>query len=658
MTLRIINIAPLFAGHQAEITADLLRLHRDCGVTDVAFMLPLSPEERNPTMAKAEYLRDLFVEARERLRGSGLNVGILLQSLIGHGVPTEARFQRSVNSNGVTTSSMCPMDPDFQDYVRDAVATAARTRPDFLLVDDDFRLANNGGTGCFCNRHLAAFNRASGGTYDQASLVAALREERTASGHDLQRSWDEWRGESLRHLARIIRGAIDAADPDLPCGLCMCHALGSELQFSAAIAHILAGKKPPLVRIGNSFYWDNNPAGLLNRVYWTAIQMEAMKGIPEILAESDTFPHNRYATPAKAINGQIIFSLLNGTTGSKLWLTRMSEYEPESGLAYREMMKDNLAAYRQLRELYPAIRWDEPVTPLPRSGVPPLETGIWENNWACRICGHMGIPSRVGNGETAAIMMLAGPEVDYFSDQELRAFLSRGVLLDGLAAEKMCQRGFAGLLGVEVESPPGWKVSLERLNDAAINGRGAGRQIALSSFVDVTIKKITVKEKGVQVLSDICHSPWYACKDETRIGAGVTLFENPLGGRAAVFAATLGYLEYLNEVRRTQLINVLDWLNRAPLPVVVVSDLDLYARHGVMAPEQGGGELLAVFNLNMDTVSELRLRTGGRPLKTISRLTGAGGWEEQAWQAISATESLVPIPVETMKPLILRLWRN
>jgi len=57
---RLINIAPLLVNHKTEITEDLLRLHRDCGVTDIAFMLPLSPEEAEPTMAKAQHLRDLF----------------------------------------------------------------------------------------------------------------------------------------------------------------------------------------------------------------------------------------------------------------------------------------------------------------------------------------------------------------------------------------------------------------------------------------------------------------------------------------------------------------------------------------------------------------------------------------------------------------------
>lgn len=652
--MRIINITPLLCDHQSELIADLLQLEQHCGITDVAFMLPLHPEESYPTMAKAEYLCGLFLQARELLYGSGLKVGILLQSLIGHGVPTDAKFQHSVNSNGLMTNSMCPLDHEFQEYVRQVVTMAAAAKPDFLLVDDDFRLANLGGTGCFCPLHLAAFNRAADNNYDRSGLIAALQKDRTGQ---LQRQWDEVRGESLHRLAQVIRNAIDIIDPALPCGLCVGYAEGSELQFVKRNVYILAGNQPPFVRIGNSLYQESNSAGLLKRVYWTAAQMAVLKEFPEILSESDTYPHNRYCTPTKAINCQIIYSLLNGTTGAKLWLTRMEEYEPDSSLAYRETMMRNIALYRQLRELYPAITWDEPVTPLP-SPIPLPETGVWENNWACRICAHMGIPVRVGNGKTASVVMLAGQEADYFSDLELQDFLSRGVLLDSGAAEKICQRGFSELLGIDASCPPDWKVSWERLNNHAINGIAAGKKVSLTSFADISVRKIVVKDNNVQVLSDICHVPWYNSPNGKVIGAGLTIFENKLGGRVAVFAAAIGFMEYMNEIRREQLINVLDWLNRTSLPVTVDSDIDIYVRHGMIARKQDGGELLAVFNLNMDALPELRLRVGKTPIKTVSQLRGDGTWQELSWNSLSATKITVSIPVESIHPLILRIWRQ
>jgi hypothetical protein len=102
---------------------------------------------------------------------------------------------------------------------------------------------------------------------------------------------------------------------------------------------------------------------------------------------------------------------------------------------------------------------------------------------------------------------------------------------------------------------------------------------------------------------------------------------------------------------------VYGWLNRAPLPVVVVSDVDIYARHGVLAPEEGGGELLCVFNLNMDALPELRLRVGSPGLKEISCLEGDGTWRKLTWHPDTGSELIVQTPPETMEPLILRLQR-
>ena len=624
---RIINIAPLLAENKAEITEDLLRLHRDCGVTDVAFMLSLSPTEAEPTMAEAQHLRDLFLEMREPLRGSGLKIGILIQSTIGHGYSTDSRFQRITTLDGTAKKSFCPLDPDFTNYIRQAVATVAVTRPDFFLVDDDFRV-HHGAPGCFCPLHLAAFNKVVDGHFTRESLMQTLQRE-DAESRRLGQAWDQSLLGSLAGLARAIRDVINSVDPDLPCGFCS----PGNINYTLSLAKILAGRQPPLVRVANSWYQENDGRGLLARVYWTAAQMEAFKGIPELLSESDTYEQNRYYTSAHALNGQITLSLLYGTTGAKLWITRMGEYEPGSGLAYREMLRRNIKRYGELKRLCPSVSWDEPATPLPGQPVAlwnpaDLSKQRFVKNWAAKVCGHLGIPCRAASWDRAdaKILMLAGPEVSFFTDAELKSFLGRGLLLDGPAAAQLCQRGFAELLGIDASR------------------RGA-RVVLL------------VRNARVQTLSKCQQSPSDLSPVKEMTESKLTLFENQLGGRVAVFAADIDPSPFMNETRREQLIDVLGWLNRAPLPVVVVSDVDIYARHGVLAPEEGGGELLCLFNMNMDALPELRLRVGSPGIKEISRLEGDGTWRTLAWHPGTGSELIVQAPLETMEPLILRLRR-
>lgn len=655
---RIMNVTPLLVDHKAEIIADLRRLQRTCGVTDVAFMLPLHPEEASSSLAKPQRLRDLFLEMREPLRGSGLRVGILLQSLIGHGTPTDAKFQRITTPDGTAKNSFCPLDPDFKDYIRQAVATVAATRPAFLLVDDDVRLSH-GDFGCFCPLHLAELNRVAAGQFTRESLMQTLRRE-DAEGRRLAAAWERVRLSSLASLAQEIRTAIDAVDPDLPCGFCA----SGEISATVPLARILAGRNPPFIRIHNSWYLENDGRGLMDRVYWMAAQLEYYREVPELLSESDTYPQNRYCTPARALDGQMTLSLLYGTTGAKLWVTRLREYEPDSGLAYREVLQGNVKRYAELRRLYPAVRWDEPATPLP--GQP---ASIWNpanlgkqrfvKNWTAGVVGHLGIPCRVTSGAAAdaTTLMLTGPEVAFFTDAELKSFLSRGLLLDGPAAAQLGKRGFAEFVGVNADSPAGWRASFERMGEHPTNGKSSGKLINIAALLPGSAVRLTPRGPGVQTLSSLYRSPSYLSAEAELVGAGLTLFENQLGGRVAVFAAAVGFTPFMNEVRREQLIHVLGWLNRGPLPVVVVSDVDVYARHGVLDPAEGGGELLCVFNLNMDALPELRLRVGRPGIKEISRLEGDGTWRKLAWQPASGFELIVQTPLETMLPLILRLRR-
>jgi hypothetical protein len=658
---RIINIAPLLANHREELTRDLCRLHRDCGITDVAFIMPLHPEEAEPTMAKAWHLRDLFVTMREPLRGSGLRVGILIQSLIGHGTPTATRFQRIVSSDGNVGNSVCPLDPGFRNYVREAVALVAETQPEFLLVDDDFRLFH-GGLGCFCPLHLAAFNKFSGGQFTRASLVQVLGKTDDAS-RSVGNAWNESLLTSLADLARVVRGAIDSADPGIPCGFCACADGCAEIHFAPVIAKILAGRQPPFVRVNNAWYLGNDGRGLLDRIYWTAAQMEAFRGIPGILSESDAYPHNRYCTPARALNSQIVFSLMHGATGAKLWITRTAEYEPDSGLAYREMLQRNHRRYDALKRLYGSIRWDEPATPLSGQPVSPWNPATYNKqrtpNWVGTVCGHMGIPCRVAPGgrADAKTIMLTGPEIAFFTDEELKSFLGKGLLLDGPAAAQLCKRGFAELLGVDAEQPANWRVNFERTNHHPVNGRGAEKKINISSLIRGSAVRLTARDPRAQTLSTLYRIPFYLSPDEEAVGPGLTLFENRLNGRVAVFAAAMGFTPFMDENRREQIVSVLGWLNREPLPVVVVSDVDIYARHGVLAPEEGGGDLLCVFNLNMDALPELRLRVGGPGIRKIDRLEGDGTWRAMDWRVLPGAELVVRVPVETMEPLLLRLGR-
>ena len=659
--MRIVNIAPLLMKHKAAMVADLLRLRRDCGVTDVAFMMSLHPE-RMPLAAKVEALCAHFREMRQALRGSDLRTGILIQSSLSHGdrggTLTDAGFQQIVSNEGAVSARMCPLDPGFVQYMRDTAAALCRCAPDFLIIDDDYRLTLNA-FGCFCPLHLVQFSRRAGGAYTRETLLAVLQRD-DAEARRLGALWNEVAQASLVDLSRAIRGAIDAVNPAIPCDY---STYIGEFAFARPIALALAGGTPSCVHVNDAWYLENSWYSSLGykfapkRLFHTAMQVAALPGIPEIMAEADTFFHNQHSLSARSLHAEIVGSLLNGVTGVKLWITVMNEHEPAAGEAYRAMLAANHRFYGGLQRLLPGVQWQGPSTPLPAAPVSNWNPVVWEKqarqmNWAGDVCGRLGIPAQVG-GPDADVNMLCGHEVDAFTDDELRWFCARGLLLDGAAAELMCRRGFGRELGVDVD-PPACRVSGERCGDHPVNGPAAGRNVRVSRGLH---RRIIPVDARVEVASRLFLSPWYLSPDGEYIGPGVALFENGLGGRVAIYAESDLAVFMLNGFRREQLAGVLGWLARAPFPMVALGTVDLYVRHGVLAPAQGGGELLCVFNLNQDALPALTLQATGTPVAEITRLAGDGMWVAQPWHPADDGTLVIETPVETMVPLIFRIRR-
>ena len=648
-SLRIINIAALFDSKQEESIADIRMLQKDCGITDVAFMMPLCPNEKAPSMSRAESFRDKFIKMRSLLEGSGLRVGILIQSTLGHGGSNSSPFTHSVNAKGDTTGSLCPFDPGLREHLRKAVAIVAATKPDFFILDDDFRLANWSAPGCFCPLHLAAFEKASGQSLDREALLKAI-EAKTPEGEKLKSQWENVRRESLAGLAKAMRTSIDETNPNAEAGFCVCDAGGMELQFAKDIESAIAGKGPQWVRINNACYLVQDPRSILSRLYWTGAQMDRLRDMPEILGESDSCPQNRFSTPARILDAQIVFSIMSGCTGLKLWISKLDSFAPEAGAAYRSVMKKRIGAYQALRSLTAGMKSRVPSVPLPSdtSSIPAAGNPIRDGNWATAALGHLGIPCRVGFNDLSSAFMLTGPETALFSDDEIKGFLSKSLLLDGSAALALSKRGFSEFMGVEASKPEGWRGGHDKFNDDPLNGGSKGSGSGSGNAPKLT----PLPGAKVRELASM------GGKDSS--SPSVTLFENSLGGRVAIVASTLEssgfFTPIVNINRRDQLFGIMDWLNKSPVPAVS-ADLSVFAMHGEIDPANGGGELLAVFVLSVDPLDSLKLHWSGSLPKSIEKLNDDGSFSAVSWKPLADGSIVVDAGVENVCPAIFRIKR-
>ena len=612
-----IDIAPLLPDREEEVVADALRLARETCVDSVAFSCPLHPEG-DPPIDKAAAFAPLVAAMKRRLEGSGLRIGVLVQSTMGHGYAPDSPspFQTLRLRDGRAPHVCCPLDDDFRAYVRAQVsALVAAADPDFLLLDDDARLGSGYG-GCLCPLHRAALARRLGAPERSfEDLAAAL-----ASGSDpaLQRAFDETQDASMERFFRDVRSAIDAARPGLPAILCSC---GYEMTRAPRFAALLAAPgQRPAVRLNNGRYMRETLRDVPFWLHGTAWQLAQAGPDMDVLCEPDTCPHNRYATAATILHYHLALSLLEGCAGAKLWLSRLAEWEPESGEAYRRLLARNKALYPALAALRP--RWEGVRVPL-------AATAAWGPDWGSSVFGLFGFPYEntvVAGDARDRPFALSGHDVLVLSDGELRAILRGRALLDGGAAVELARRGFAALTGVAArDGADRPRASFETWGGGCVN-----RPVPDAA-------DLREHDPAARELSALRHRTWALAPDSEPVGPGALLFDNAEGGRvlsvafllpSAAPGVNLDVSHLWNQTRKRRLAELLTLLCGGDEAAWTggarhLGDAPLLFRSGRAAD---GTRLWLAMPISLDPVEEIPLALAGPAPARVERLCADGSW--------------------------------
>ena len=646
-TPRWIDIAPLLPGREDAVADDLRRLARETCIDSVAFSCSLHPEG-DPPIDKAAAFAPGVAAMAEKLEGSGLRVGVLVQSTMGHGYEPDSPspFQRLELRDGRKPYVCCPLDGGFRAYVRAQVAQlVAATKPDFLLVDDDTRLGSGYG-GCLCPLHRAALAEKTGApALSFEALAAAL-----ASGADpaLQKAFDDTQASSMETFFRDVRAAIDSVDPALPVVLCSC---GYEMPLAPRFSGLLAAPgQRRSVRLNNGRYIRE---GLRDVPFWlhgTAWQIAQTEPDMDVLCEPDTCPHNRWATPATILHYHLCMSLLEGCTGAKLWITNLHEWEPASGEAYRRLLARNKALYPALAALKPA--WDGVRVPL-------ADIAAWGIDWGSSIFGRFGFPysnEKVTRHSSLVTRQspwaLSAYDVMVLSDDELRTILRGRALLDGGAAVELAKRGFAALAGVDARE----RGDLPRASFETWDGGGVNRGVPAAA-------DLRTHDPAARILSTLFHRAWELAPDAEPVGPGALLFDNAEGGRVLTVAfrlptldRDLGHYHAWGETRKRVLARWLDllcggdrsaWTGGAWFP----DDADLLFRVGRAAD---GTRLWAALRTSLDPLEELPLSLAGPAPARVERLAPDASWEPVSFEK-TADGVVLKCRLLPLEPAVFRL---
>jgi hypothetical protein len=624
----------------------------------VAFMVTAVPNEQPLSERLDDWVRR-FIQLRDGLNDLPVQTGILVQALIGHGdrnrIVGQLPYQTIVGADGVACrESFCPLDTNFQEYTRQLIRTLAEAAPAFMMIDDDFRIAQHAPAmkGCMCPLHLDRFSRMQGISLTREDLISRLRADNC---DDTQDQWEQLKEDGLVELASVIRGAIDSVDDSIPGSFCC---VTSESHLAPPIVDILAGKHTPLVRINNAVYLENGHKGFPQRVTQTFHQIAQFPKDTTILTEADTCPHNRYSLSVKAHLAHITATTLAGCHGAKYWFNKADDEDGWNETApFRQMLTEVQPYLNEVATIRDRVSWLGPaavgrmaeILRKPWDRQSPMD--FLSDDWGWRVFGRMGIPFRATDGHDAntSLRTLCRTAPLAYSTDVLTEFLSGSLLLDGEAAWHIYQRGLGKYLGIAVEPEsdacayelmhicPG----SERRKELAINMSGDGRY------------RLAPQSDGVHTASSfVTGSPGAY----NVVGPALTWYENERGGRVAVYGISMDTpvdWVFYNSKRKTQLLETLTWLADGTPPVLVETDLDVYMLHGKDNIDERT-EYACLFNLNPDTIENVCITLPGKQVTRIDKLTTSGTWEFVDFSA-EGQSVRCDVDARTMEPLILKL---
>ncbi len=651
MDLQLYTIMPLDTNHLEEICQDIRYQYENGTATCALFKMTLVPEG-NPPVDKVGAFCAKFDLFRDRLREMGLGCGILVQATMGHGWVLSEMFPFQPYTSletGNQPQIVCPMDEGFRAYCKHIFAVIAAHHPDTVMLDDDFRLLSyREGGGCGCPLHVAAFNEAAakepllaGQAYTRENIWELLH-RKDEVGDLANKIMISLENDALLGCARGMREGMDSVDPTLPGTFCC---VGNNVECAEEIAKILAGKgNPSVVRINNGNY---TPAGAryFSNVFFRAAQSIAkLQGkVDVILAETDTCPQNRYSTGAMSLHTHFTGTVLEGATGAKHWITRLSAFEPESGRMYRKVLGKHSGFYRTLADLVPTLTWRG-------CRIPTMDKAVFDfrrssdgsNGWSFCVLERFGLPMYF-SPKTGGITCLEGVVDAALSDDQIREILSGPVFLASDAAKRLIDRGFGAYLGVDVRDWKGPQPSYEIL---PFRKNRESMQVRYKELVPTSAETVE-------------HSTVYHGVDGAepiRLFPGVTVYKNSLGGTVATFCGTprtsftlTEAFSFLNYSRKLQLIELMQAVGQ--LPIYSPEDAEIYLR----AADMPDGRLFcAVFNIGLDPIDALPLCVD-RPVTKIEKLQPDGTFAPIGFTKQADGTILTDTPAYTLDPVVLVL---
>lgn len=520
--------------------------------------------------------------------------------------------------------ALCPLDPDFTAMTEGIVEDLARTGVRMIMLDDELCMSVRPGIGCACERHMKEYCRRLGEEVSRDDLAHLVFTGGPSRYRDV---WLDLMGDTLKDFCRRLRAAVDRVDPTVRLGFCAGY---TSWDFEGAdaleLTRILAGNTRPFLRLSGAPYWlaarRFGRQSLQTYIEYARMQYawcRASNLDVEVFSESDTYPRDRFHTPAAYSE---CFHLATLASDGLPILKYMYDYmcAPDFETGYVDAHVRNLPLQRQIDALFDGkepigIRVYEPMRRLksaelgnlfPRGEIPThaAEKVLMQRfafSFAQMLVTPHAIPTvyegdglcGIAFGESARALPESARRHGLILDVKAAQLLQDAGVDVGLCSAEPMQGGFIELLG------------------------GISPDVDL--FDTSEVYRVSVKE-GAEIVSRFISNEFFA----TESTPAAYRYENADGERFLVYAFDAEQQKdssslYWSYGRGIQLADQIEWLGGKPLPFRCERHPQLYA----VCRRDESATAIALVNCHEDEILDAKL-TFSEPIGEVEFLACTG----------------------------------
>ncbi len=226
---------------------------------------------------------------------------------------------------------------------------ASIIHPNRIMLDDEMCVSVRPGLGCFCEKHMALYEKEFGRKHTLEELKELIF---TGYHEEYRKGWLKVVGDSMRAFCKSMREALDEVDETIRMGFCSGYT-SWDIEGADAIelTKLLAGKTEPFLRFTGATYWVQSAKNRfqhqkMNEVIEIVRMQEywSRESGVEVFHEDDTFPRPRYCTSASMSECYDVPLRASGGVGSFKYLF-CYDIEPEKELGYVKKHIRNMPLY-------------------------------------------------------------------------------------------------------------------------------------------------------------------------------------------------------------------------------------------------------------------------------------------------------------------------